>query len=494
MKRLTLSEAARRLKMSEDAVRKLTLGAEEPGVEDKGTDNYAGVGDNTQRSWWDYVVGASGLAVLFGGLIYALGLFALFTPIARTHTHDVTTAWHATFLVPRAVVAGLGVGQLVAFPLIAALLMLAWIIVIRRRLLVKINDKYEGELSGTLILIPLAFGVGFYSAWRLNTGPGPWSNVAYAETWPFVFFAFGLLLVFSDLRMDLRKRVYTSAIVIVVVLVVASYLGYRQWSQTPTLGGFFWAWIDMTIGAAAAFTVSLGANRASDILEYRSEQEASRWKILRASIVVTAGAFIGAFLFTIPSTPHCRWWISTSRIRTRTFAAHYSHIPKATGTYSKNERHRQEVSSPPSPTMRSRQHGSQRAQDSRSSEAPPAPSRIAPGQDHRRGSGALAWSSCISHRGGAIDYPRSGGKRSRFLSPRHPRLCSRRTPSLRGRRRNARGRRSEPLRCRRDRRWMGVRVGCATLCGVHSVPPFSVGQVPGYISNTCGATLGCQGL
>jgi len=31
-----------------------------------------------------------------------------------------------------------------------------------------------------------------------------------------------------------------------------------------------------------------------------------------------------------------------------------------------------------------------------------------------------------------------------------------------------------------------VREGCARLCGVHSVPPCSVGQVPGYVS-TCGA-------
>src|SRR5215208_6278600 len=34
----------------------------------------------------------------------------------------------------------------------------------------------------------------------------------------------------------------------------------------------------------------------------------------------------------------------------------------------------------------------------------------------------------------AIGYPRSGGRRRTLLSPRRTRLCSRRTPSLRGRR------------------------------------------------------------
>src|SRR5215218_6942380 len=36
-------------------------------------------------------------------------------------------------------------------------------------------------------------------------------------------------------------------------------------------------------------------------------------------------------------------------------------------------------------------------------------------------------------------------------------------------------------------------VGLRYSGGVHSVPPFSVGRAPGYISNTCGATLGCHG-
>jgi hypothetical protein len=49
-------------------------------------------------------------------LTYVFGLLALWVPISRTYTHHLITAWHAVSLVPRPVVAGLGVGQLLAVP------------------------------------------------------------------------------------------------------------------------------------------------------------------------------------------------------------------------------------------------------------------------------------------------------------------------------------------------------------------------------------------
>jgi hypothetical protein len=57
----------------------------------------------------------------------------------------------------------------------------------------------------------------------------------------------------------------------------------------------------------------------------------------------------------------------------------------------------------------------------------------------------------------AFGYPRSGGKRRLLPSPRRARLYSRRTPSHLCRHRDALGKRSAPLRCRRDPRWMGAR-------------------------------------
>ena len=59
----------------------------------------------------------------------------------------------------------------------------------------------------------------------------------------------------------------------------------------------------------------------------------------------------------------------------------------------------------------------------------------------------------------SVGYPRSGGRRRRLLSPRRTRLCSRRTPSLRGNSRDAPGRRSEPLQYRRDRQWIELTDG-----------------------------------
>jgi hypothetical protein len=60
----------------------------------------------------------------------------------------------------------------------------------------------------------------------------------------------------------------------------------------------------------------------------------------------------------------------------------------------------------------------------------------------------------------------------RLLSPRRARLCSRRTPSLRGRRTDALDMHSEPLRCRR-------RDGVAVLCWCPQSLILSVGRAPG---------------
>ena len=57
----------------------------------------------------------------------------------------------------------------------------------------------------------------------------------------------------------------------------------------------------------------------------------------------------------------------------------------------------------------------------------------------------------------SVGYPRNDGRRSTLPSPRRPRPRSQRTPSLPGRHRDALGKRSAPLRCRRDRQWMGAR-------------------------------------
>src|SRR5215210_3999328 len=76
---------------------------------------------DNRSSWWDYAAGASALLIFTSGLIYVLGLFTLWAPIAMTNT-DYLTAWHAASLVPKTVVAGLGVQQLVAFPLLAGTL------------------------------------------------------------------------------------------------------------------------------------------------------------------------------------------------------------------------------------------------------------------------------------------------------------------------------------------------------------------------------------
>jgi hypothetical protein len=82
--------------------------------------------------------------------------------------------------------------------------------------------------------------------------------------------------------------------------------------------------------------------------------------------------------------------------------------------------------------------------------------RVRPNVWNRPG-GGLAGVSRMGYRGGVIGYPRSGGTGRRLLSPRRPRQCGRRIPSLQDNSRGALGRRSGPLGCRLDPRWMGAR-------------------------------------
>jgi hypothetical protein len=74
------------------------------------------VGGGSQRDWLSTVGQLSAVVAGLAALTYVLGLLVLWVPIARTYTGDLTTAWHAVALVPRPVVAGLGVGQLLPAP------------------------------------------------------------------------------------------------------------------------------------------------------------------------------------------------------------------------------------------------------------------------------------------------------------------------------------------------------------------------------------------
>jgi hypothetical protein len=74
------------------------------------------VGGESKRDWLSTAGQLSAVLAGLAALTYVLGLLVLWVPIARTYTGDLTTAWHAVSLVPRPVVAGLGVGQLLPVP------------------------------------------------------------------------------------------------------------------------------------------------------------------------------------------------------------------------------------------------------------------------------------------------------------------------------------------------------------------------------------------
>jgi hypothetical protein len=212
-------------------------------VETTNTGNSNGGDQNKQRSWWDYVAGVSGLAVLLGGLIYTLGLFALWAPIARTNTHDLVTAWHATSLAPRTVVAGLGVRQLVAFPLFMGLLILIVILLVGRLPRFSRTQSESADetgraspdtiednapvglayLSSTNIEKNLPERLTFalyvlillYSAWHVTVSPGPLYEAPFLLTLYLMLMGVGSFYCIGTSVYKLVTHEYASAVGVV---------------------------------------------------------------------------------------------------------------------------------------------------------------------------------------------------------------------------------------------------------------------------------------
>lgn len=142
MKPFTLDEAAEQLGISREAVRKRMqrgtlphtktsdgrlhvylddeIAATEPAPSDeRNLRSFS----SPRRLLLDVIVpvlgSVAGLVAAVAALMYGLGLLALWISIYRTNTHDFGTAWYAASLVPNTVVAGLGVGQVLAPPTLA---------------------------------------------------------------------------------------------------------------------------------------------------------------------------------------------------------------------------------------------------------------------------------------------------------------------------------------------------------------------------------------
>jgi hypothetical protein len=170
----------------------------------------------------------SGFLTLFAslaGFVYVLGLFVLWVPIARTYTGDFVTAWHATSLVPRTVVAGLGVEQLMAFPLTIVTLLVVVTAVsdklaaplrsafgkvgtIRKRNDTKVESSFAAEESISSPLkylvamvqspghtrrymsyLPTVFIILLYAAWRIHYSPSPILSVSILRMALIIFLA-----------------------------------------------------------------------------------------------------------------------------------------------------------------------------------------------------------------------------------------------------------------------------------------------------------------
>jgi hypothetical protein len=377
---LTVKEAAEWLDISEAAVRKriqrCTLAhrrsdghvyvyrdanetadetPEGTSEEDAGTKNADGK-QNEQRSWWDYIAGVSGLLVAIGGLIYVLGLFSLWAPLARSQTPDMVAAWQATSLVPKTVVAGLGLKQLVAFPLAFGLIIYVTLFLsdrswrflvsrfraIRKRLRKRNNlpagsepeehddiEEYEpGWLYGGAVGIVAQAVIFGYSGWLILNTPGSLaaSDVGF---WVMFFLIAGAVIPVYLLCLTLFFLFagvnYKWSLVSTVLAAWTGFWAYKIWEfwVVPSVKDLHEpdaianALTTFALVTAAATIIFVGAIFVFfTTLGYLPNKEPNEevglywWESL---ILMVACSFVAAFMFTITTKPP----LATAQINTK---------------------------------------------------------------------------------------------------------------------------------------------------------------------------------
>lgn len=153
----------------------------------------AGKGEEQPRRRLDISFGEiSALLAVAAIGVYIVGLFALLFPISRTFTGDFTTAWYAVSLVPRTIVAGQGVRQVLAYPAISVLVLTAFFLLVAF-LRVRLRRSATG-VTFVLALIVLV-AVTAYLAWIVFTAEPSESVYSRSNLVEAGISTFGLLVV-----------------------------------------------------------------------------------------------------------------------------------------------------------------------------------------------------------------------------------------------------------------------------------------------------------
>jgi magnesium-transporting ATPase (P-type) len=144
-----------------------------------------GGGAERKHDWLGIIGQLSALTAVLVGSIYILGLLSLFVPLAINYTKDLTTAWYAVSLLPRPVVAGQGVLQLLSYPLlltvVSVLSLLGFGVLARRT---RRRFPKRGRLAYIVIsigLMGLVVAAWIYILWYYVGSLGGYQ--AYVEKW-----------------------------------------------------------------------------------------------------------------------------------------------------------------------------------------------------------------------------------------------------------------------------------------------------------------------
>ena len=306
----------------------------------------SGDGDQgKQRSWWDYVAGASGLLAVLGAMTYVLGMFALWVPVTRTYTHSFYTAWHAASLVPRNVVAGLGVERIVAWPLVGVVLTVTLILVVHgisKRIPPKVTPAGLDNASGlddatrrtrVLYLLSLNFYVVapivfFFTGRQIATSLAAFHEISALELaflLSFEAYLIGFPLIYVHLtrvsetrgteeKSNMRARVVRRIILLEVAgIIIGSLAIYSYGVIFIGSGSLVWfqalsgvdagTWFDVAIFVLSAVAALVGANFAVISLYIWSQEKPDYMKAFVHVLTSVGATFAIAFMLSTTRDP-----------------------------------------------------------------------------------------------------------------------------------------------------------------------------------------------
>lgn len=232
--------------------------------------------------WWKAIVDVSALFAVLAATVYAVGLFALWAPLATKVTQDFPTSWYAVSLIPRMAVVGEGIRALLGFPILILLGTLAFpfipgVFYASMRALGRLTAKLtKKSMPGASLLQS--------KLTRFDIGETVYGHRDFDdyEEW------------YQQNKRDLSRAFKQSVVIIAVVLLLTLFFDFLRWDL----------YVAATVGTIGAMTGYAFVYRSLEWQEKGMPYIVSRRWFLRGLTVLYITAVVNSLVLAVGNEPH----------------------------------------------------------------------------------------------------------------------------------------------------------------------------------------------